>query len=324
MNHGCEYYCELAALLPDGELSPEEESSLHSHAASCPSCRQRIADYEALSLAMREDVSGPPETLIPSVLRKLPAQKRRPRQLRFLPGVAAAVFLLAFTMAIFRYSDARRLSTNPAQDASNRSGEASFFSAGADTATLPEDSPAAPPGGMEDAPLFTAKGSGAAESGADLSETVVPEIVVPEMAPQQESVPTEALAEAPADESAGATAGRRTEPATESYEALIPDIVPEPGVAQTTAPAEGEYNLTGKSNSILSTEPASVLPDESEYLLCFVAPLPVPDGLPDGKWNGASYYVALDSEEAFNDWAGKLTGELRKGTGEKYFIVFTP
>lgn len=321
MNHGCEYYHELAALLPDGELSPEEEASLHSHAASCPSCRQRIADYGVLSLAMREDVSGPPDTLIPSVLSKLPAQKRRPRQLRFLPGVAAAVVLLAVTMAIFRYGDAKRLSMNPAQDTPNSNSGAYSFSAGSGSAALPEGSPATPPGGTAESPQYAAEDSGA-NSGTDLFKSVAPEMVPQESEPTE--VPAVESADAHADESTGATAGRRTEPVTEAYEALTSDIVPEPEVAQTSAPAEGEYNLTGKSNSVLPAEIAPVLPDESEYLLCFVAQLPVPDGLPEGKWNGASYYVALDSEEAFNDQVGELAGERRVGTGKKYFIVFTP
>ncbi|MDR1736705.1 MAG: zf-HC2 domain-containing protein [Oscillospiraceae bacterium] len=116
----CGKYIELAALLPDGELSKAEEDELMRHAAECDECAARIREYGAIHNAMREDFAKPPDTLVPGVMYKLglPEYSRAARKglRRFAPrGFTLAAACIAAIILLFAQNRENGLSRSSAE-----------------------------------------------------------------------------------------------------------------------------------------------------------------------------------------------------------------
>ena len=87
----CDTMIELAALLPDGELTEDEVKALKTHTQQCESCRRRMEAYGALSGALRDMKTAAPDTLVPGVLYKVSLPPERKGLVRFFPRATTLV-----------------------------------------------------------------------------------------------------------------------------------------------------------------------------------------------------------------------------------------
>lgn len=89
---------EFLSRLHDRELSPAEASAFESHRASCPTCREAVAEFERSLAAFRTAPAAPvPSDLSARILRKIRAQSpsRRPFGVMFGIDIRWAGALLA-------------------------------------------------------------------------------------------------------------------------------------------------------------------------------------------------------------------------------------
>ena len=95
---------EFLSRLHDGELSPAERGAFESHSASCPACREAVAQFERSLAAFRTAPTATvPSDLSARILRKIRAQSpaRRPFGVMFGIDIRwAGVFMAALLVAI--------------------------------------------------------------------------------------------------------------------------------------------------------------------------------------------------------------------------------
>lgn len=107
MMMNCEQALEAISARLDGVLSEEENRELEAHLASCASCRALLRELTELEDGLKELPVEAPETLVPSVMRTIRAEKaaqaspsekknqrRRPHITAWLIAAAAALALL--------------------------------------------------------------------------------------------------------------------------------------------------------------------------------------------------------------------------------------
>jgi len=100
----CDQALELISAKLDKELSPKEEAALQAHLERCPACRSVLQELTDAQNGLLELQAEPPETLVPSVMKKIRrAREGRAERRRFflsaavLVSAAAVVAVLAGT-----------------------------------------------------------------------------------------------------------------------------------------------------------------------------------------------------------------------------------
>ncbi len=112
----CTQMQELISRLLDKDLSREERETLRRHLEDCPECRTMYEAFSAVSGALREDLSEPPESIrenVMSQLRREQMVRRSRRPWRTALTAAAAVLLMVAglrVVSLSRSSDTVKLS----------------------------------------------------------------------------------------------------------------------------------------------------------------------------------------------------------------------
>lgn len=323
MNRSCEEYRELAALLPDGELSQEEENDLRAHTETCPECRCCLTDYDVLSCALREFDAEPPELLVSAVLRDLQSSRSK-RGVRFLPGIAAAACLIAVSVLSIRYFHGNIFPPNPGLGIIE-----SYSADGADeNGAVPESYLPALEG---EAKPFS-EDMGAFDAQARASKPQTPEIA---MIPG-DIQPPEGEPSTKDNSSQGDTSSRDDTPPTGDTPSSVDRSSPEDVPSLEDVPSMGDAPSFAVEATSLPQNPeqpapeqitpatAAPLPDASTYALAFVSYSPIPETALIGEWNGAFYYLYPGSAEEFDALTAGMSGSRYEGTGQNYIVVFVP
>lgn len=101
----CEEYIVLISGRMDGANRTEEEALLDEHLASCPHCREILAQMEANDANLRNSQMIPPASIVPNVMKKIKAEKqaKSKRSLRYtLSGLATAAVLFLVVLGAVR------------------------------------------------------------------------------------------------------------------------------------------------------------------------------------------------------------------------------
>ena len=95
----------LAAYL-DGELSPEQAATIHTHIATCPQCALEIAELARLhrSLLPARNRFTPSAEFRQKIQNQLAQPKPRPKHFNFIPIALALAAMLLLTFGWMQYS----------------------------------------------------------------------------------------------------------------------------------------------------------------------------------------------------------------------------
>jgi anti-sigma factor RsiW len=95
----------LASYL-DGELSPEQAATIHTHIATCPQCAVKIAELARLhrSLLPARNRFTPTAEFRQKIQSQLAQSKPRPKRFNFIPIALALAAMLLLTFGWMQYS----------------------------------------------------------------------------------------------------------------------------------------------------------------------------------------------------------------------------
>lgn len=287
---GCEQYIELAALLADGELSVEEEAVLREHAASCPACQKRIAEYAAIHQALRDSSVTPPDTLTPGVMYKIRLEQGKPKAKRFLPRGFTLIAACAAAVILIVSANSDWFAGTPAPPG---------LSGGGVGDAAPESAPdEAPAGQPETGPEDMFDGRLESEPG----DTVDEALGFGQNSTSGAQPTAEPSATLPSVGGADRDAGVQEEPPPLPA-AAPPNSLP----LESVLPDAAEYRLA---------------------FVAVLSPADDDSGMPELEYgvyaadDGLASYTAELSEHELLVLTTAFSGELLEGTGEKYMVVF--
>lgn len=94
----CEQALELISAKLDGELSPAEQTALREHLERCPDCRRVETELEQAEAGLCGIQEEPPDTLAPSVMKKIHREREKRAERR---SFVLSVAVLGSIAAIF-------------------------------------------------------------------------------------------------------------------------------------------------------------------------------------------------------------------------------
>lgn len=184
----CGYYEELIGAGLDGQLSPEEERTLHAHLETCENCRRFYAAMQTLSGVTERDLPPAPEGLAASVMAGV--RSAAPEKKKKVIRVPARSLALAAAAAVVLWAGVRL--TGPVRIKGMGSAAPAAASMAEEAPRLPE--PESPMAAMDTGVL--ARGADTPETDAAPAENSASSFMM--MAPAAEPAPEAAEEAAPA------------------------------------------------------------------------------------------------------------------------------
>lgn len=97
----CEKIQEMISAMLDGELSVEERSAVEEHIALCPECAAMYADFSALSICLKEELTSVPADLHSNIMNAVKAQPKKAKIIPLRAYLSAAACLVLVVGAVF-------------------------------------------------------------------------------------------------------------------------------------------------------------------------------------------------------------------------------
>ena len=96
---GCTEYLEMMNAFMDGELDEESRAELSEHLRYCPGCFNASLAYKSINEAIADGETEPPDALLPSVMNRISAHKKRlaVRPLKTIGALAAVIVFVIVT-----------------------------------------------------------------------------------------------------------------------------------------------------------------------------------------------------------------------------------